>query len=194
MDDDVVSQLLREKRARNRRRAGTVRIPRRARVPERSAPRSATAPYAPAPSLRGLVGARTPDHSALNASSLHAGRHWPRDRQPPPSEEATPRRPYVLPRPASGQPTAAEDELKMLIDVGGSGAAIGAALPIVTRLLKTVDWVKVLRSIEEGLRAKQERAIYRAVAITWRNSASAPPSPCSCCATPRNWTGRSSTR
>jgi hypothetical protein len=71
-------------------------------------------------------------------------------------------------RNANGQPTAAEEALKLLVDVGsGASGALGAAAPIVARLLKTVDWVKILQAVDEGLRAKQQRAVYRAVAITW---------------------------
>jgi hypothetical protein len=84
-----------------------------------------------------------------------------------PLREQPPRRPYEPLRPGSGQPTAAEEALRLLLGVGTTSGAIGAAAPILARLLKSVDWVKVLQAVEEGLRARQERAVYRAVAITW---------------------------
>jgi hypothetical protein len=85
-----------------------------------------------------------------------------------PMREQPPRRSYDAPRAANGQPTTAEEALKTLIEVGAAGSdTLTAAAPILMRLLKTIDWVKVLQSVEEGVHAKQERAIYRAVAITW---------------------------
>jgi hypothetical protein len=178
MNDDLVSQLLREKRAREQGvdpDAGAAYEP--LRVPQRSAPRSAGVPPYPAtPSAPGAVPppATPPPMAApppppLMPSTPVASAVPPRE-QPAREQslrEPPPRRTNEAPRTASGQPTAAEEALKALIEVGAHANSLTAAAPILMRLLKTVDWVKVLQSVEEGIRAKQERPIYRAVAITW---------------------------
>jgi len=188
MNDDLVSQLLREKRAREQGADPDARSPYEPlRVPERSAPRSANAPphqvsasapggVAPLPSTptpvaappsgrRETAGAEAPSLPPPPMAAPSPGR-----RETAAAEAAVPppRRVYDAARPANGQPTAAEEVLKGLIEIGGAGSnSLTAAAPILMRLMKTVDWVKVLQSVEEGIRAKQERAIYRAVAITW---------------------------
>jgi hypothetical protein len=191
MNDDLVSQLLREKRAREQADPDARSPYEPLRVPERSAPRSATVPPYPVPAsgpaaappplaapgaLSGpppLPSMASPQAPAPSASTAPP-REQPMREQPTrePMREAAreqpPHRAYDAPRTAGGQPTAAEEALKTLIEVGGAGPnTLAAAAPILMRLLKTVDWVKVLQSVEEGVGAKQERAIYRAVAITW---------------------------
>jgi len=210
MNDDLVSQLLREKRAREQgvdpdARATTYEP---LRVPERSAPRSANVPSYPAPaavpgavpslpsppapmapplsSRRDTAGTEVP---ALQAPPMAvapppvavappvaaapppiAAAPPPMAAAPPPPIAAAPppRRSSDAPPTGNGQPTAAEEALKTLIEIGGAGSnSLTAAAPILMRLMKTVDWVKVLQSVEDGIRAKQDRAIYRAVAITW---------------------------
>jgi hypothetical protein len=185
MNDDLVSQLLREKRAREQGADPDARSPYEPlRVPERSAPRSAGAPPYPAPASGPAAVPTPPTSPGPVAAPLPAPPPFASAPTPPPSASAAPprdqpsreqtvrdqppRRAYDPPRAANGHPTAAEEALKTLIDIGGAETnTLSAAAPVLMRLAKTVDWVKVLQSIEEGLRAKQERAIYRAVAITW---------------------------
>jgi hypothetical protein len=202
MNDDLVAQLLREKRAREQGADPDARSPYEPlRVPERAAPRSANVPPYPAPASgpgaapplapptaalpsgrRETAGAEPPvlpptpiaaapppafaAPPAAPPSAFATSREQPSREQP--LREPAPRRASDAPRTANGQPTAAEEAVKTLIDIGSAGSnALTAAAPILMRLVKTVDWIKVLQSVEEGVRAKQDRAIYRAVAITW---------------------------
>jgi hypothetical protein len=187
MNDDLVSQLLREKRAREQGADPDARSAYEPlRVPERSAPRSASAPAYPSPAAGPLPA--PPSATATTATAPGAAAPPPPSFSPaapppssafaaPPREQPSreqntrdqpPRHGYDTPRVANGRPTAAEEALKTLIDIGGAEInTLSAAAPVLMRLAKTVDWVKVLESIEEGLRAKQERTLYRAVAITW---------------------------
>jgi hypothetical protein len=211
MNDDLVSQLLREKRAREQGADPDARSPYEPlRVPERSAPRSASPPPYPVPASASSAplppsapGPMPPPSPMMPASppplmppptspsmasppssvpgpppaastSAAPAQKAPSREQPTAAreqaarEQPPPRRNDETPRPAVDQPTAAEEALKTLIDVGAAGTnTLTAAAPILMRLVKTVDWVKVLESVEDGIRAKQERAIYRAVAITW---------------------------
>jgi hypothetical protein len=180
MNDDLVSQLLREKRAREQGvDPDTPAAYEPLRVPQRSAPRSAGVPPYPAtPPAPGAVpppatpppmAAPPPPPPSLMPPTPAASAVPPRDQ---PARELLPREPpprraHEASRAANGQPTAAEDALRALLDVSAGAHSLTAAAPILMRLLKTVDWVKVLQSVEEGIGAKQERAIYRAVAITW---------------------------
>jgi hypothetical protein len=213
MNDDLVSQLLREKRAREQGADPDARSAYEPlRVPERSAPRSSNVPPYPTPApAPGVPPLPAPMAAPLSSRREAAGTEVPALPAPPmaaappptgalppitaaappafapppfsaapspsrreaagaeaPALPPPPRRAYEAPRTTNGQPTAAEEALKTLIEFGAAGSnSLTAAAPILMRLVKTVDWVKVLQSVEEGMRAKQERAIYRAVAITW---------------------------
>jgi hypothetical protein len=186
MNDDLVSQLLREKRAREQGGDPDARSPYEPlRVPERSAPRSAGAPPYPVPAsgpaavptappaAPGPAAGPPPSPPPFASTPTLAPSASASPARDQPSREQTvrdqpPRRGHDTPRAANGQPTAAEEALKTLIDIGAAEInTLSAAAPVLMRLAKTVDWVRVLQSIEEGIRAKQERAIYRAVAITW---------------------------
>ena len=177
MNDDLVSQLLREKRAREQGANPDARSPYEPlRVPEQSAPRSANLPPYPGPaSAPGAVPPPPPTSMAAPPLPLppsptppatsFAAAAPPREQ---PQREPPPRHASGTPRAANGQPTAAEEALKALIEIGGvESNSLTAAAPILMRLMKTVDWIKVLQSVEEGIRAKQQSAVYRAVAITW---------------------------